>query len=569
MAFSLYALSNLQKVSSNIYLHPFSVNSAAQDFEINVVTIRSKMLAISTRSDLLAQNVTNLELAEAKARADLLVIKSSFLGDMAKVEQIESLLNQWHQKRDDAINLINNGQRVAGIKLIDSTDLDIFNNIVVRIDYVEDFAQRRAESYVAESTQLLAIERNALIGICILITLVIAVAGYHTTKYVRQFHQLSVSDERVRQLNSLLIAIRRINEHLLVSQNEAGLYEFVCKTLCDLNPISTSWVSFKSQHSTLEPMGWFGISKEDLLSKPTSWDDSDQGRGMLGIVVRENRTIAIDRVDNDPRLAPWREWLRKRDVKSCAGIPLVYEGEVIGGLVVFSNYRSYFDEEILKFLTEVVGDIAIGIRNIRQTQKLNATLDSLATSLTGTIETIANIVEQRDPYTAGHERRVAQLACAIGKEMGLPERQIDGLRVSGFLHDLGKISVPAEILSKPSRLSDVERMLVMQHPQSGFNMLKNLEFPWPTAQTILQHHERLDGSGYPNGLKGDQIILEARVLMVADVVEAISSHRPYRPGLGIDAALDEIISGRGTHYDPKVVDACVALFRQKNYVIPD
>ena len=199
----------------------------------------------------------------------------------------------------------------------------------------------------------------------------------------------------------------------------------------------------------------------------------------------------------------------------------------------------------------------------------SSTQSILRESLEQSIQTIADTVEARDPYTAGHQRRVAELAAAIAREMDLPEEQVTGIHLAATIHDLGKIHIPAEILSKPSRLNAIEYMLIKTHPQDGYDILKNVKFPWPIADIILQHHERLDGSGYPQGLKGDAILLEARILCVADVVEAMSSHRPYRPGLGIDAALEEITSSRGIQYDPQVVDACVALFREKKYVIPN
>ena len=181
------------------------------------------------------------------------------------------------------------------------------------------------------------------------------------------------------------------------------------------------------------------------------------------------------------------------------------------------------------------------------------------------IQAIALTVETKDPYTAGHQRRVSDLARAIAQEMGVPIEKVDGVRMAGVLHDLGKISVPAEILSKPTKLTDIEYGLIKIHPQAGYDILKEVEFPWPIAQIVLQHHERLNGSGYPQGLKGDEILLEARIIMVADVVEAMASHRPYRPGLGLDKALGEISGNKGILYDPAVVDACLKLFTQKGF----
>lgn len=179
--------------------------------------------------------------------------------------------------------------------------------------------------------------------------------------------------------------------------------------------------------------------------------------------------------------------------------------------------------------------------------------------LNGTVEAIAALYEKRDPYTAGHQRRVAQLACAIARKMGLPDEQIYGIRIIGVVHDIGKIAVPGDILSKPGRLSTEELSIIKTHPQVAYDVLKNLEFPWPVAETILQHHERLDGSGYPNGISGEAIILEARILCVADVVESMVSHRPYRPALGMERALREIVRNKGVLYDPTVADACSKL----------
>ncbi len=196
---------------------------------------------------------------------------------------------------------------------------------------------------------------------------------------------------------------------------------------------------------------------------------------------------------------------------------------------------------------------------------LQKSLEKLRKALGGIIQAMSLTVETRDPYTAGHQRRVADLARAIAQEMGLPEDQVDALRMAGTVHDLGKISIPAEILSKPVQLSDIEFNLIKGHPQISYDILKDIDFDWPVAQIVLQHHERINGSGYPNGLSGKAIYLEARILAVADVVEAISSHRPYRPAYGIDVALEEIEKNKDVLYDPKVVEACVKLFKEKDF----
>jgi PAS domain S-box-containing protein len=192
-------------------------------------------------------------------------------------------------------------------------------------------------------------------------------------------------------------------------------------------------------------------------------------------------------------------------------------------------------------------------------------IESLRETLDATVQAIAIAVDVRDPYTSGHQRRVTDIACAIATEMNLSDDQIIGLRMASIIHDLGKISVPAEILSWPGKLSDIHYNLIKTHAQSGYDILKDIKFPWPLARMVLEHHERMNGSGYPNGLTGDKLLIESRILAVADVVEAMASHRPYRPALGIEAALEEITSNKGIYYDPVAVDACVRLFHEKKY----
>ena len=204
----------------------------------------------------------------------------------------------------------------------------------------------------------------------------------------------------------------------------------------------------------------------------------------------------------------------------------------------------------------------------RAEEQVRRYLAQLETAFMSTVQVATTLSEMRDPYTAGHERRVAHIAVAIGAELGFDARRQDGLRVAGHLHDIGKITIPSEILSKPGKLSATEFQLIQGHAQASYDVLKDVEFPWPVAQVALQHHERIDGSGYPQGLKGEAILIEARIMAVADVIEAMSSHRPYRPGLGIDKALAEIERGRGTAYDMEVADACLKLFREKGYTVP-
>lgn len=205
----------------------------------------------------------------------------------------------------------------------------------------------------------------------------------------------------------------------------------------------------------------------------------------------------------------------------------------------------------------------------RAEEKLRQTLESLHRAVVATVQVIAAAVEVRDPYTSGHQLRVAHLATSIALEMGLTRDRIEAIRMAGSIHDIGKLSVPAELLSKPTALTEIEYSLIREHSRKGYEILKDVPSPWPLAEIVYQHHERLDGSGYPRGLKGGDILLEARIIGAADTVEAMASHRPYRPGLGIKAALNEIESRQGDLYDPRVVQACLDLFRVKGYGIPD
>jgi PAS domain S-box-containing protein/putative nucleotidyltransferase with HDIG domain len=198
-------------------------------------------------------------------------------------------------------------------------------------------------------------------------------------------------------------------------------------------------------------------------------------------------------------------------------------------------------------------------------QRVRETLSMLREALRGIIRVVSATVETRDPFTAGHQKRVADLARAIAQEMGFSKDRVDGLRMAGIIHDLGKVSIPAEILSKPSKLSEIEYKLIQVHPQIGHDILKGIDFPWSVAEIVLQHHERINGSGYPRHLTGDDILIEARILAVSDVVESMTSSRSYRPNLGIDSALQEIEDNRGILYDADVVDAGLRLFREKGF----
>ncbi|RPJ15480.1 MAG: PAS domain S-box protein, partial [Desulfobacteraceae bacterium] len=277
-----------------------------------------------------------------------------------------------------------------------------------------------------------------------------------------------------------------------------------------------------------------------------------------------NKTVCYNEIVQpdfrEPLWAKWQDLLERKATFEDEYPIITRDGET--RWVWERGTGIYSADGQLLFLEGFITDIT---KRKKSDTELDNSFKRLRVALGGTIQALAVAVETRDPYTAGHQKKVADLSRAIAVEMGLDANRTDGIRMSGVIHDLGKMGIPAEILSKPSKLTDIEYRLIKTHPQAGYDILKDVEFPWPIAQIVIQHHERYNGSGYPDGLKGDEILLEARIIGVADVVEAIASYRPYRPGLGLEKALGEITQNRGILYDPAVVDACLRLFIEKGY----
>jgi len=268
------------------------------------------------------------------------------------------------------------------------------------------------------------------------------------------------------------------------------------------------------------------------------WDDTvESGKSCqleVGAILLEDRKILIIRLLGHSILA-------EQDVLQKAREELLAFEDLSRTEQDLQKYKEQLEKEVQKRTAE------------------------LTKTLAGVQQAMAKTLEIRDPYTAGHQRRVSQLACAIAKEMKQPRELIKGLNVAGILHDIGKIQIPTEILSKPGRLTALEFDVIKSHAEAGYEILKEIDFPWPIAQIVVQHHEKIDGSGYPKGLTDKDILIEAKILAVADVVEAMSSHRPYRPGLGIDVAMEEISNKSGTHYDRKVVNACLKVIKEKGF----
>jgi len=383
----------------------------------------------------------------------------------------------------------------------------------------------------------------------------------------RDIGQRKRAEKRLRKLNRALRTLSDGSEALVRASGEKTLLEEMCRIIVETGGYHMAWVGYRRDDAgkSVEIVAFHG-PQPFLPNEPgISWGDDDTGQGATGSAIRTGERQLVANLRSHPRHAGLRDAVLRTGAQSVVAFPLPVDRHMLGALSIASEEPAGFDEEELKLLEELAGDLSFGIGILRARSAGRITAEKLRRSMESTVEAIAATVERRDPYTAGHEKRVAMLAEAIAREMSLPPEVVEGVHFGSMIHDLGKIQVPAEILSKPSKLSALEFELIKAHPQAGYEILQGIEFPWPVAQMVLQHHERLDGSGYPNGTKDGDIILEARILSVADVMEAMSSHRPYRPGLGIEAALTHIVDKRGRWFDPAVVDACVRLFRERNF----
>jgi len=393
----------------------------------------------------------------------------------------------------------------------------------------------------------------------------------------------SVQDITTRRLaelgmqksNRALHALSTCNVALVRATDEIQLLNDVCRILVEIGGYRLVWVGFVEYDAgkSVRVLARAGAHADYLDHARITWGDTPEGQGPTGTAIRSGEFQVAQDILHDPKYLPWREQANVRGYASSIAIPLFDDNNrVFGAMNLYGREPNAFDADEIKLLQELARDLAFGIRMLRlrverdhlhEQQQHND--ETVKQALVGTIQAIAVTVEKRDPYTAGHQRRVANLSVAIAMELGLSEDRITGLRLGATIHDIGKIYVPAEILTRPGQLSPMEFEFIKSHPQVGYDIMKDVKLPWPVAEMILQHHERMDGSGYPRGLKGDAILLEARILTVADVTEAMMSHRPYRPALGLEAALAEITQYRGIYYDPAVVDACVHLFRDKGF----
>ncbi len=382
------------------------------------------------------------------------------------------------------------------------------------------------------------------------------------------------AEEELSRINLELTMLSDCIHAVVRATDEQELMTEICRIIVEVGAYEMAWVGFAEhdEQKSVKPIAWMGKNDGFLETINISWDECDRGRGPTGTAIRTGEPMVNDDTKDNPNFINWRDEALRRGFLSSIALPLKSNGNVFGALSIYANEPEAFDRSETKRLMGLTDDLAYGIIAIRTRieriqagEQIELHVDKLQKALSGTIQVVASTVEVRDPYTAGHQRRVAMLAKAMAEMMALSENQIEGIYMAGVVHDLGKIYVPAEILSKPSRLNDIEFNLIRTHSQVGYDLLKTIDFPWPIAQIVHQHHERLNGSGYPQGLSDEQILVEAKILCVADVVEAMASHRPYRPARGIDLALEHIQEEKNNLYDPLAVDCCMKLFTEQGF----
>jgi len=392
--------------------------------------------------------------------------------------------------------------------------------------------------------------------------------------FFRDITERKQAEVILNKLNRSLRILSECNGCLVRANDEKDFFNDVCQIIRKDEEYSMVWIGLLDavEKDIVRPAAYAGLEPVDYESVKIDLADPDVCYTMLRSVMTTGELQKRQNIAGDCQPCFGPPWPANRPCRSIISLPLFFDKRTMGALTIYSSHADTFDDDKTKLLLELAEDIAFGISALRTgvkqkkaEEQIKINLKKTENALEGTVMALAATSETRDPYTAGHQRRVTQLACAIAQEMGLPQDRINGIRVAGLLHDIGKINIPSEILTKPSKLSDVEFAIIKIHPKAAYDIIKSVDFPWPVARFIIQHHEKLNGSGYPSGLKGDEILMESRILCVADIVEAMSSHRPYRPALGIDVALEDMLANKGVLYDPVVVDSCVKLFREKGF----
>jgi PAS domain S-box-containing protein/putative nucleotidyltransferase with HDIG domain len=502
----------------------------------------------ATRADAQARTVLDISASEDILKGDVEAVARQMTEVAARATGV-ARANVWlFSEAEDELRCIDlyeaaSGRHSSGMVLTEQQFANEFRALksAPYVDASDPLSDPRTTGYVESYLKPL--------GITSMLDTVVQISGKHIgllcLEHVRQPHKW-LPDEiafAARLADKVAVAVtnrgkRRAEDALRTSERRF-------RTMFERSPVGITECSIEGRYLAANPSfcRMVGYSRDELCAR--SFRDITHPEDLAA----DEAGLAAVLADTQGHHAKEKRYIHKD-----------------GGLIWASLLVTpvYGRDGAIEYLFTMVQDITA--RKEAESDRQRAD-QKLRRSLESTIAVIAATMESRDPYTAGHQRRVADLAAAIAREMGLGDHVVQGIHFGALIHDLGKIQVPSELLSKPTKLSKLEFELIKTHPQTGYEILQGIEFPWPVADMVRQHHERLDGSGYPQGLKGEAIRLEARVLAVADVVEAMASHRPYRAGLGIEAALKEIEAKRGIWFEPAAVDACLRLFREKRFTL--
>ncbi len=382
-----------------------------------------------------------------------------------------------------------------------------------------------------------------------------------------------VSEEIQRELEKRGWALSALSEaaaSLARADSKDLLIQEVCTAIASQGPYILAWVGMAQDDSakTVRILDGAGSAIGYIKDLSVSWDEiTSTGIGPAGVCIRTGQPSIVIDAELDESFASSREEARRFEIRSVIGCPIP-DGDMhpYGCLLVYSKVPNAFGITEIQLFQSLAHQIGFGLRSIERQHQLDKQIhekeqaqERLSGALRSTIEAMSKTMEWRDPYTAGHQKRVALISMALAHQLGLKNDDVQALYMAAMVHDIGKVAVPSEILTKPTHLTSLEMQMVQEHVETGYQILKDIPFPWPIAEIVHQYHERLDGSGYPKGLIGDQICLEARILAVADTIEAMATHRPYRSARGLATAMDEIRAEAGVKLDQSVVDAAFAL----------
>lgn len=380
-------------------------------------------------------------------------------------------------------------------------------------------------------------------------------------------------ENALRRSARALSALGMVSREIAAATDQKTLLAHVCRLLVDEGSYKMAWIACPKQDQVVTVLTGFGDTDTYLPVGMIGWEDLVRVHSPVSQSIQTGRVVRVSVEDEEPSLAVWRIEAKRVKVGGCVAVPIPYISSVKSAdlycvLALYTRSGDEFDERearILETLGRDLGHALSALREAGETASLNQLVSErveyrLHDVIAQTVMALTTTLETRDPYTAGHEERVARFALAIAQRMGMDDDFKCGLHISGLLHDIGKIGIPAEILSKPGRLTTAEMDLVCQHPRIGYDIIKHVDFPWPVARVVYEHHERMDGSGYPRHLKEEDICLESRIIAVADVIEAITSHRPYRPARSVADAV-AAISEPGK-FDPRVCAAAIELINE-------